>query len=153
VGYLAFLARKRDLIVLLIWLIISVAIWGLWPLDMLKINSFNVVREPHNINLWPWSLPLVIILLWLSRGDEDMLMVSETFALPYLHSYHYFVILPALARVGQWPAVVAVITSWLPLLANWFGPWAWYLGHLFPFMLWFSLYLKRRTWLRVGPAQ
>lgn len=145
VGYLAYLARKKDLAVLLIWLVISMIIWGPWPLDMLTISNFTVVKEPHDISLWPWSLPLVVILLWLSRGDEDMLMLAGTFALPYLHSYHYFVVLPAIARVPSWVAVLAVVISWLPLLANWVGPWAWQLGHLFPIILWVSLYLKRRT--------
>jgi hypothetical protein len=153
VGYLAFLASKRNLIGLFIWLIISMAIWGLWPLDMLTINNFTILQEPHDISLWPWSLPLVAILLWLSRGDEDMLMLAGTFALPYLHSYHYFVVLPALARVGRWVAVLAVVISWLPLLANWFGPWAWQLGHLFPIILWFGLYFKRRTFLQAKQNQ
>ncbi|MBI1882009.1 MAG: hypothetical protein HYR94_27855, partial [Chloroflexi bacterium] len=102
VSYLVCLARKKYLLGLLIWLAISIIIWGPWPLDMLTIRNFTVVKEPHDISLWPWSLPLVVILLWLSRGDEDMLMLAGTFALPYLHSYHYFVVLPALARVASW---------------------------------------------------
>jgi hypothetical protein len=118
VGYLAFLARKKDLAVLIVWLALSMAIWGLWPLDMLSIGNFTAWEEPHDISLWPWSLPVVIVLMWLSRGDEDMLMLAGTFALPYLHSYHYFVVLPALARVSQGVAVLAVMISWLPLLAN-----------------------------------
>lgn len=153
VGYLAFLARKRDLAVLLIWLAISVVIWGLWPLNMLTINNFTVLEEPHDISLWPWSLPLVVVLLWLSRGDEDMLMLAGIFALPYLHSYHYFVVLPALARLTKGVAVLAVVISWLPLTANWLGPWAWQLGHLFPLILWFNLYLQRRALLHAGQGQ
>ncbi|MCK6625042.1 MAG: hypothetical protein L6R45_07680 [Anaerolineae bacterium] len=144
VGYLAFLARKKDLVVLLIWLALTTAIWGLWPLDMLTISNFTAWEEPHDISIWPWSLPLVIILLWLSRGDEDMLMLAGVFALPYLHSYHYFVVLPAMARLTWWVAILAAVVSWLPLLANWFGPWAWQLGHLFPMILWVSLYLQRQ---------
>lgn len=153
VGYLAYLARKKDLMVLLIWLAVSMAIWGLWPLNMLTINSFIVLKEPHDVSLWPWSLPLVLVLLWLSRGDEDMLMLAGTFGLPYLHSYHYFVVLPAMARLTKWVAVLATVVSWLPLLANWLGPWAWQLSHLFPLILWFNLYLQRRTLLRAGSAQ
>ncbi|MCQ3974204.1 MAG: hypothetical protein DPW09_12215 [Anaerolineae bacterium] len=145
VGYLAFLARKKDLAVLLIWLALTTAIWGLWPLDMLTISNFTAWEEPHDISVWPWSLPLVVVLLWLSRGDEDMLMLAGVFALPYLHSYHYFVVLPAMARLTWWVAILAAVVSWLPLLANWFGPWAWQLGHLFPMILWVSLYLQRQT--------
>lgn len=153
VGYLAFLARKKDLAVLLIWLAVSVIIWGLWPLNMLTINNFSVLEEPHDISLWPWSLPLVAVMLWLSRGDEDMLMLAGIFAMPYLHPYHYFVVLPALARLTKGVTVLAVVISWLPLLANWLGPWAWQLGHLFPLILWFNLYLWRRTLPRAGQDQ
>lgn len=144
VGYLAFLARKQHLVVLLGWLALSVLIWGVWPLDMLTIGNFTAWQEPHDISLFPWSLPLVLVLLWFSRGDEDLLMLAGIFMLPYVHSYHYFVVLPALARINQGLAILIIIVSWLPLLANWFGPWCWHLGHLVPAMLWVSLYLKQR---------
>lgn len=152
VGYMAYLARKNYFIVLIIWLAISVAIWGLWPLKMLTISNFIVLKEPHDVSLWPWSLPLVLVMLWFSRGDEDMLMLAGTFALPYLHSYHYFVVLPAMARLTNWVVVLAIVVSWLPMLANWLGPWAWQLSHLFPLLLWFNLYLQRRTLMHAGQA-
>ncbi|MFN8459424.1 MAG: hypothetical protein U0401_33040 [Anaerolineae bacterium] len=145
VGYLAFLARKQYLGVLVGWLALSVLIWGVWPLDMLTIGNFTAWQEPHDISLFPWSLPLVLVLLWFSRGDVDLLMLAGIFMLPYVHPYHYFVVLPALARINTWLAVLIIIISWLPLLANWFGPWCWHLGHLVPALLWVSLYLKQRT--------
>ncbi|MBN1991857.1 MAG: hypothetical protein JW953_04085 [Anaerolineae bacterium] len=146
VTYLAFFTRKQDVLALIIWLAISIIIWGFWPLDLFKIGEFSRFVS-HDIHLWPWSLPLVILLLWFSRGDADMLMLAGTFSLPYLHPYHYIVITPALARVAKWVALLAIIVSWLPLLSNWFGDWAWYLGHLFPIILWLGLYTKRRGWL------
>ena len=79
-----------------------------------------------------------------------MLMLAGTFALPYLHSYHYILVTPALARVAKPLAVAAAVISWLPLLANWYGPWAWFLGHLFPVLLWVSLYQRRRGARHVG---
>jgi hypothetical protein len=145
VSYLAFLARKEYLLALLVWLVISIVVWGLWPLDIIQISIFSSLGEPHDIHLWPWSLPVVIILLWLSRGDMDLLMLAGTFILPYLHPYHYFLVVPALARVEKNVAVLAAIVSWLPLLANWLGPWTWFLGHLFPLLLWAGIYAKRRT--------
>ena len=147
-AYLAFLARKEYLLGLLVWLLISMMIWGFWPLDMLQIKTYADIGEPHDISLWPWSIPLVLIMLWFSRGDVDMLMLAGTFLLPYLHPYHYFIVVPALARIRKWVAIGLIVISWLPLLANWFGPAAWYLGHLFPIILWLELYLKRRAWTR-----
>ncbi len=153
VGYLAFLARKEHLAVLIGWMALSLVIWGFWPLDMLKIGHYVAWQEPHDISWFPWSVPLALVLMWFSRGDADMLMVAGTFALPYVHSYHYFVILPAMARLKWWVALLALIISWLPLLANWFGPWCWQLGHLFPILLWVSLYLKRRRLLSTNQEQ
>jgi len=148
VGYLACLARKQYLVGLLVWLIISIGIWGLWPLDLLRIQTYVAWQEPNDISLWPWSIPVVVALLWLSRGDMDMLMLAGTFVMPYLHPYHYLLVMPALARIEKWVAVVAIVLSWLPLLANWLGPAAWYSGHLFPMVLWVALYLNRRKLLR-----
>lgn len=145
-SYLAFLARKEYLLGLLIWLLISLAIWGLWPLDLLQIKTYADIGEPHDISLWPWSLPLALVMVWFSRGDMDMLMLAGTFMLPYLHPYHYFIVVPALARIRPELAVLLVAVTWLPLLANWLGPGAWYLGHLFPIVLWLALYFKRRAW-------
>ena len=150
VALFAILARKQHLLALLIWLVISVAVWGWWPLDMAQIGHFASLGQPHDIHLWPWSLPVVVILLCLSRGDADMLMLAGTFALPYLHSYHYILVTPALARVPKPVAVVAAAISWLPVLAYWCGPWAWFLGHLFPLLLWVSLYQRRRSSRHVG---
>ena len=143
VSYLACLANKRYFFALIIWLAISMAIWGLWPLDMLGIAEFSAWQQPHDIHLWPWSLPIVLVMLWLSRGDVDMLMLAGTFAMPYLHPYHYLLVVPALARVAQGIAVLACAVAWQPLLANWYGDWCWYLGHLFPLILWGSLFIRR----------
>lgn len=143
VSYLACLAHKRYLLALIVWLVISFVIWGLWPLDMLDIAEFSAWQQPHDIHLWPYSLPFVLAMLWLSRGDADMLMLAGTFAMPYLHPYHYLLVVPALARVGQRTAVLACVVSWLPLLANWYGDACWYLGHLFPLMLWGNLLMQR----------
>jgi hypothetical protein len=145
VGYLACLARKEYLAGLLLWLLISLAIWGLWPRDMLNIRQFSGIGQPHDITLWPWSILVVLGLLWLSRGDVDMLMLAGVFLLPYLHPYHYFLVVPALARTCLRVALLAVAVSWLPVLSNWWGPWLWFTGHLFPAMLWLELYRLRRA--------
>lgn|GEM_PF-860882 len=143
VSYLACLANKRYFLALIVWLAISIAIWGLWPLDILGIAKFSAWQQPHDIHLWPWSLPVVLAMLWLSRGDVDMLMLAGTFAMPYLHPYHYLLVVPALARMGQGAAALTGAISWLPVLSNWYGDRCWYLAHLFPLILWGSLFIKR----------
>lgn len=150
----AFLANKRWLIIFILWILFTILIWGMWPLDMLNHNTHwekifgkEITAQPQNISLWPWTIPLALVMLWLSRGDMDMLMLAGTIVTPHIIPYSYIVVLPAIARVKIWLAVSLVALTWLPLLANWLGPWAWHLGHLFPLILWLNLYLKRRTLL------
>jgi hypothetical protein len=119
-------------------------VWGLWPIDMLNFRSYLAAgRFPQDISLWPWSVPVSVVLLWLSRGDIDMLMLAGSFATPHVIPYNYIVVVPAMARVGQIGALLAWALSWTPFLANWVGPAGWFLGHLFPAVLWLSLYRQR----------
>jgi hypothetical protein len=87
---------------------------------------------------------VVLLLLWFSRGDMDMLMVAGTLATPHLIPYNYVVVLPAIARVRQWLAFILVVISWLPLSANWVGDWGWHMGHIFSMILWIALFQQRR---------
>jgi hypothetical protein len=147
----AFLARKQWAILLMAWVGLTILIWGLWPVTMLNYQQhwetlYEGATQPQNISLWPWSLLLAPFLLWLSRGDVDMLMLAGTFMTPHLVPYSFVVVLPAIARIPRWLALLLVAISWLPLSANWVGEWGWYLGHLFPIILWSALYQKRRRW-------
>lgn len=146
-----FFARKEWTIALVLWILLTVLIWGLWPLEMFRYDEhrqaiYGMVDQPQNIALWPWSLPIGLVFLWLSRGDGDMLMLAGSFVTPHLIPYSYFVILPALARVNQILSIALVAVSYLPLLSNWVGPWGWYSGHLFALALWLALYRQRRAW-------
>jgi hypothetical protein len=145
----AFLAKKQWLVALLLWLGLTCLLWGWWPLEMWHYQQqwqaiYPGATQPQNISLWPWSIPLALGLLWLSRGDMDMLMLAGTFVTPHLIPYNYVVVLPAIARVKQWLAFTLVAVSWLPLTANWVGDWGWYQGHLFAVILWVALYRQRK---------
>jgi hypothetical protein len=149
VSAFAFLSNKRWLAIFMFWIALTILIWGLWPLAMLNHDAhwqslYPEAEQPQNIELFPWSIPIVLILLWYSRGDMDMLMLAGTFVTPHIIPYSYIVVLPAIARINQWLALCLVVISWLPFSANWVGDWGWYLGHLFPAILWATLYLKRR---------
>lgn len=143
-GYLALLRSRSYMLGGLIWLVISMAIWGPWPLEPFQYFAAAPERPYSDIGLWPWGLIPAVLMLWFSRGDMDMLMTAGTFAAPHLHPYHYFLVVPALARMPAGLSLVLAAVSWAPLLGRWLGPWAWYLGHLFPAALWILLWRKRR---------
>jgi hypothetical protein len=144
ISIFVFLSKKRYMAALVVTVVLSCLIWGLWPINMFNYRSyFAQGRFPQDISLWPWTIPVAVVLLWLSRGDEDMLMLAGSFATPHVIPYNYIVLVPAMARVGQISALLAWALSWTPFLANWVGPVGWFLGHLFPAVLWLSLYRQR----------
>ena len=140
----ALLARKSYLLVLLGFLLLSILIWGPWPLKMMQVNEFYAEgRYEQDINLNPWGMILALPLMWFSRGDIDMLMLSGAFATPHLIFYNLLPVIPAVARLKPVHAGIAAILSWLPLSANWLGPIGWWLGWLFVGWLWACLYFER----------
>lgn len=144
VSIFGFLARRSFLLALLGTTLVSLAIWGFWPQRMFSVWAVHTEgRYVNDIAIGLVGLPLAGVLLWLSRGDLDMLMLAGSFATPYLLPYNLLPIVPAMARLRPAAAVVACALSWLPLSANWLGPWGWWLGWCFVAWLWACLAYKR----------
>ena len=144
VSTFAFLARRTYLLAFLVWLGLSLLIWGPWPIQMLGIRSYIAeVRLIIDVTLFPWGLPLAALLLWLSRGDMDMLMLAGAAATPYLLPYNLLPVVPAIARLRPRAAIIASLLSWLPLSANWLGPVGWWLCWAFIGYLWLALAVQR----------
>lgn len=148
----ALLAKRSSLVAAMIWVILSFVIWGFWPLTWGVIFSPEWQAEwVQDITIFPWGLFIAIPLLWLSRGDEDLLMAAGSLCTPHLFPYHYIVLMPVLGRM-RWPWMLATwIISFTPLLANWLGPAAWHFGNLIGVFFWLGLYLsldpeKRKSW-------
>lgn len=141
----ALLANRRWFTAGLIWVAASLILWGLWPLNFLSVASPDWRDEwPQDIALFPWGLLIALPLMWLSRGDEDLLMAAGSFGTPHLFPYHFVLLMPALARMsGPW-MLVTWLSSWTPLLANWVGKEGWRFGLLTPALFWLGLYLNKR---------
>lgn len=140
----ALLAKKSSIVAGIVWGVISLIIWGLWPTRFLTVLTPQWSAEwQQDISLFPWGLIIAIPLLWLSRGEEDMLMAAGSFATPHLFPYHFILLMPSLSKMSWKWTLLCWTLSWSPLLANWFGPSAWHLGNLFALCIWVGLY--RRT--------
>jgi hypothetical protein len=140
VGLFALLAKKTSIIAGIIWFVVSLLIWGFWPLNLLSVANQDKTEWVQNISLFPWGLLIALPLLWFSRGDEDLLMLAGSFATPYIFPYHFILVMPALGRLkGMWMATCWAL-SWSPLLANWLGARAWHFGNLFALVFWTCLY-------------
>ncbi len=147
VAIFAFGARKSYLLGLAIFLGLSLLVWGPWPLRALAVNRYYAEgRYVQDIGLGIYGAVIALPLLWLSRGDVDMLMLSGAFLTPHLIPYNLLPVVPAIARLRPLPAVIASVLSWLPLSANWIGPWGWWLGWPFVLWLWLNLAVERYGW-------
>jgi hypothetical protein len=144
-------ARRSYIVAFFILSAIALMVWGPWPLfDMFGIRSYiGEGRLVTDISLFGWGLPLALLLLWLSRGDMDMLMFAGAFATPYLLPYNLLPAVPAIARLRPRAAMLAGLFSWLPLSANWLGPGGWWLGWMFIGFVWCCLAAQRYP--RVAP--
>ncbi len=154
VAAFALLAKKNSIIVTGIWVLISFAIWGFWPLNMLHLFTpeWNA-NWPQDITLFPWGLLIALPLMWFSRGDEDLLMAAGSLASPHLFPYHFIVLMPALARMRWYWMVITWVVSFSPLMANWWGEWAWHLGNLMSLCFWLGIYLNKEKVPKQEPIE
>lgn len=141
----ALLAKRSSLIAGVVWVLLSFLLWGLWPLTFIGIGSPQWRADwPQDISLFPWGAIIAVPLLWLGRGDEDMLMAAGSFITPHVFPYHFTLIMPAVARMNKFWAIFSWAVSFSPLLANYLGPEAWHFGNLTGLVIWLGLYLRRR---------
>jgi len=142
----AMLAKRSWFIAAVIWLIISLIIFGFWPKNLLMVVQPEWKMEwTQDISLFPWGLIAAIPLLYLSRGDEDLLMAAGSLATPHLFPYHFIILMPSLARMKWYWMIITWIVSWTPLLANYFGNWAWHFGNLLSACFWLGIVLSNES--------
>jgi hypothetical protein len=124
----AMLARKKWFVAALLFGLLSLILWGPWPIDVLTASDCDAPGScPAERHLGLWGLPVFLLLVWqMPRDDPDWWMVAGAFVTPRLFPYNLIALMPAVARL-PWPWALAVaVTSWLPLSANWLGDWAWW---------------------------
>jgi len=154
VSLFAFGARRNYVLAALLWVSISLILWPGWPLRMLATNHYYAEgRYPQDISLGLRGALLAVPMMWFSRGDMDMLMVSGAFMTLHLLPYNMLPFVPAVARLKPEVAVVLAALSWLPLLSNWMGKEGWWLGWIFAAGLWGALAQQRYFQVRVSEAK
>lgn len=151
VAWLGLAARPAYLLAAGAAFLVSLAVWGVWPLRILQaMGTYGHQRAEQDIGLGLWGLPLLLLLAWPSRGDVDMLMIAGASVAPYLVPYSLLPLTPALARLPARAAWVGMLLSWTPFLANWLGPAGWWLGWTFVGYLWLCLALQRYPQMPLG---
>ena len=124
----AILAKRKSLMVSVGFLLVSLAIWGLWPASMLAYHQESGLW-PQDVALGPRGLPLAILALWLVPGwNADKLMLAGAFVTPALIPYQLLPLMPAIARLPWWLAWLVALATWLPAMSNWWGRAGWWLA-------------------------
>ena len=124
----AILAKRKSLIVSVCFVLLSFAFWGFWPASMLAYHQ-EPGLWPQDVALGLWGLPLAIVALWLVPGwNADKLMLAGSFITPALIPYNLTPLMPAIARLPWWLAWLVALTSWLPVMSNWWGGVGWWLA-------------------------
>jgi len=138
----AALARRASFIWVLAIGLVSILIWGFWPLQMIaeleRLTANSMAIGWANLG-WPVAV-LGAGLLIFSRPDPYQLMSAGFLLSPYLMPNHSLVLLPALGKVHGWPRLALWVAAWVSALAAGFpaGPFR-LLGLLFPLAVWVSL--------------
>jgi hypothetical protein len=64
---------------------LTLLVWGLWPLEVLRQPSSTVREFNLWINLWPFQVPIgvIFVLIGIARKDERFLIIASPFLSPY----------------------------------------------------------------------
>jgi hypothetical protein len=147
------LAKRNWIIFAVFFGILTLILWGFWPERLFLVTTAEWKAEwVQDITLFPWGILPGLILLWFSRGDEDLLMAAGSLMTPHLFPYHFIILMPALARMKWYWMLITWAISFTPFLANWFGPQAWHFGNLMSLCFWFGIYLNRGRTIKPNPA-
>jgi hypothetical protein len=90
-------------------LLLSLWIWGLWPIEILHFAQVNLINGNWNITLWPYSIPIGMGLLYLSivKNDVGFGLMASPLLFPYVNGASYIGFLAVIA--SKWPKVFGVV--------------------------------------------
>jgi len=142
----AVIARRQWIVWAVLFGLLSILIWGLWPLSLWATIGG---RAAHPMSMgwqvlgWPILL-LGLSLLVFSNADPLRLMAVGAFLTPYLMPVHLVMLLPALGRVRGYRTILLWLAAWLTLLpAMFLNDWSKYVAMLFPLAVWWFLRPER----------
>jgi hypothetical protein len=106
-GMWAILSSRRNMLFAVIWIGISLVIWGPWPITMLQAilaqQSAGTIQHPHLMG-WQYMHPILLliggVLMLFTNREPLRLIVSGMLISPYTMPYHYVLVLPLIGRVG-----------------------------------------------------
>lgn len=135
------IARKKWTYALVVWLGISVVIWGWWIGHLLEMSSGSIVH-PTAMGWATLGWPIFVaglVLLFFTEGHFWRILSAGFIAAPYLQPYHMVILYPALGRVTGWRRWALWGMLWVVGLAPGFVGWFRYAALGFPLLIWWFL--------------
>lgn len=141
------LSRRKWFFIGLAVLVISIALYGLWPLELVRGKTHALV---HPIAMgwlvlgWPCALAGLLIgsdLLRQRDTDPDRLLTVGAFLAPYIMVGHLAIFLPTIGRLTGYRRVAIWLASWLVFLppAFWYSIPAKYGAMIFVLVVYLAL--------------
>jgi hypothetical protein len=121
-GLWAGLGSRRDFVWMMIMLVISLVMWGIWPVSLLSQTLGYRVPHPTSMG-WSTLHPVIgvmgLVLLLFTTRDPLRLMAAGSFVSPFLMPYHYYILLPALGRTrGYRQLALWLASQWMIVVAG-----------------------------------
>jgi hypothetical protein len=114
-------AWGRYLAPLAVVLVLSLLVWWGWPIGLLAYRE-TLIGGEWNSSLWPFGLPIGVVLLWQAwrTGEDRWGLAATPLLFPYVNMPSYLGLLAVLAvrwprwALVAWCAMLAVV-AWLAL--------------------------------------
>jgi hypothetical protein len=84
-------------------LVVSWLFWGLWPKAILEFGKTQLIDGWWNFSLWPYSIPVGILMVYLSIRKKDVGygIIASPLLFPYVNGPSYIGLIAVVA--AKWP--------------------------------------------------
>ncbi len=85
--------------------VFSLVVWGNWPNAILQFGQTQLIAGWWNLSLWPYSIPIGIVMVYLSLKNKDVGygIIASPLLFPYVNGPSYIGLIAVAA--AKWPKV------------------------------------------------
>lgn len=138
------LTNRRTMLIAAGFLLLTLILFPLWPLDLLGSTVTLRIQERHPLAMgWsdttPLIIPIALMMLLFTNRDKYRLMAAGVLLSPFIMPYHFYLLLPAIGRVKGYRQIGLWIASLLSVPSFTMDGLFPMIGYLHPILLWWLL--------------
>jgi hypothetical protein len=94
----------------IVLLVVSYFFWGLWPRAILEFGQTQLIDGWWNFSLWPYSIPVGLLMVYLSIKKKDVGygVIASPLLFPYVNGPSYIGLIATVA--AKWPKFFGLCT-------------------------------------------